>query len=846
MIRGGSDMAVGEMGANAAPDGQGPAPAAGRSVLRVAGLGAAAVMLVAGGVLVSGRDAGEPFAMVVLAVLAAIGLIALVAAFAGLVVPARREEENFGRLVVDATATGFAVADESGEIRFANDAYRNILGLGADEPPATPERLLAGRREVSEALYRLAEAARRQSSWSEDIRLITEGREEPRWLRLQVRPAGEEAPVRMVWQVADISGDSVRQEDTFRELQQIINYLDHAPVGFFSLRPDGRIAYLNATLAGWLGLTLDKTTGGAVEIGEIVSGGSAALLNDLRPAPGGSRIETFDMDLARVDGTSVPVRIIHRVAFDAEGRPRASRSVVLNRARREDGAEDLRAAEVRFARFFNNAPIAIATLDADGTVTGANPAFARLFAGRGARGRPFGDVVDVDNRAALGALISRASAGEAELSPLDVAFGGGRTGQVYLSRIEDARDGSIGLLAYTVDTTEQRSLEAQFAQSQKMQAIGQLAGGVAHDFNNVLTAIIGFSDLLLANHRPTDPSFPDIMNIKQNANRAAGLVRQLLAFSRRQTLRPEVLSLTDVIADLSVLLGRLLGETIDLDVQHGRDLWLVKADLNHFEQVIINLVVNARDAMGEGGTVAIRTLNVPAEKVAEVHESALPAADYVMIEVSDTGMGIAKENLEKIFEPFFSTKEVGKGTGLGLSTVYGIVKQTGGYIFADSAGEGEGATFRIFLPRHIAEAGEAEPTRELRDARPRTDLTGKGTVLLVEDEDAVRAFAARALESRGYTVLPAQSGEQALELVDEADGAVDLVVSDVVMPEMDGPTLLKELRKRNNDMKIIFISGYAEEAFRKSLGDEERFRFLPKPFSLKQLAQAVKDAIEAE
>ena len=824
------------------------------AALRAAVLALLALAVVVAGVFLAGRSAGEPLALVLLAVLAAIGLAGLLAAAAGLIAPVRARPEAFGELIVDSAGTGYAVADANGDIVFANQAYRSIFGFEDGATLTSPEQVLAGHREASESLYRLTEAAGRQAEWSEDIRLITVGREEPRWLRVQVRPLGETGEegeaggvgsARMIWNVADISGDSVRQEDTFRELQQIINYLDHAPVGFFSLRPDGRIAYLNATLAGWLGVSLDKTTGGAVAIDEILAGTAGALLRNHRAASGGTRVETFDVDLARADGKTLPVRILHRVAFDSAGAPRASRSVVLSRARGRDGDEDLRAAEVRFARFFNNAPIGIATLDASGTVTGFNPAFARIFASRNMRGGTLPQMVDEESRLALTGLIARAAGGEPDISPLDVTFGGNRTGQVFVSRTEDARDGSIGLLAYTIETTEQRSLEAQFAQSQKMQAIGQLAGGVAHDFNNVLTAIIGFSDLLLANHRPTDPSFPDIMNIKQNANRAAGLVRQLLAFSRRQTLRPEVLSLTDVIADLSVLLKRLLGETIELDVQHGRDVWLVKADLNQFEQVIINLVVNARDAMDAGGTVTIRTFNVPSEKVGEHNEAALPVADYVVIEVTDTGMGISKDNLEKIFEPFFSTKEVGKGTGLGLSTVYGIIKQTGGYIFVDSPGEDEGATFRIFLPRHVAVEGEAEPTREIRDSRPKADLTGNATVLLVEDEDAVRAFAARALEARGYTVLPAQSGEQALELVDEVDGAIDLVVSDVVMPEMDGPTLLKELRKRSPDLKIIFISGYAEEAFRKSLGDEERFRFLPKPFSLKQLAQAVKDALDA-
>ncbi len=816
------------------------------SGVRIFSYGVCILLLLALGIFVTEQMAGGSFALVILAILSGIGVIALIGIITGFLVRARSPVANFGSLVSLTSSTGFAVADSEGAIRFANDAYRDILCPDEADVIATPEQYFSGHREASEALYRLSESARQREPWSEDIRLITGDLDEPRWLRVSVRPVGETDDELTVWQVADISIDSMRQEDAFLELQQIINYLDHAPVGFFSLRPDGRIAYLNATLADWLGLSLDKTTGGAVAIEDIVSGASATLLRDYPATPGRVHVQMIDVDLTCTDSTSVPVRILHRVEFDDNGLARASRSVVLNRTRSEDVDDDLRAAEVRFARFFNNAPIGIATLDDTGSVLDANPAFSRIFAGQRATGGSVELVLDDDSREALLILLKRAGTGKTDLLPIDVSFGHGRTGQVFISRMEDARDEPTRLLTYVIDTTEQRSLEAQFAQSQKMQAIGQLAGGIAHDFNNVLTAIIGFSDLLLVNHRPTDPSFPDIMNIKQNANRAAGLVHQLLAFSRRQTLRPEVLSLTDVVSDFSVLLKRLLGETFELEVQHGRDLWLVKVDHNQFGQVLMNLVINARDAMDEGGTVLLRTSNVPAEVSVDMNKNLMPAADYVLIEVEDAGMGIAKENLEKIFEPFFTTKEVGKGTGLGLSTVYGIVKQTGGYISADSLGEGEGATFQIFLPRHIVRKDDIEPLKELRDPKPKSDLTGKETVLLVEDEDAVRVFAARALEARGYTVLPAQSGEQALKLVEEAGGGIDLVVSDVVMPEMDGPTLLKELRKKKYKFKMIFISGYAEEAFRKSLGDEEDFRFLPKPFTLKQLAQAVKDALDDE
>ena len=431
--------------------------------------------------------------------------------------------------------------------------------------------------------------------------------------------------------------------------------------------------------------------------------------------------------------------------------------------------------------------------------------------------------------------LDAAIAGQGLIEPVDIAFEGDkeRSGRVYLSPVERAEGESEAAIAYAIDTTEQRALEMQIAQSQKMQAIGQLAGGIAHDFNNMLTAIIGFSDFLLMNHRPTDPAFQDIMNIKQNANRAAGLVRQLLAFSRQQTLRPERLQLGDVLSELSILLGRLLGENIELKLDSGSDIWPVKADLHQFEQVIINLAVNARDAMPNGGKLVIRTANVGERDSLELGQHRVPPGEYVLIEVSDTGTGMAPEVMQKMFEPFFSTKEVGRGTGLGLSTVYGIVKQTGGHIIPDSE-LGRGTVMRVYLPRYVEVAGEAEPARApapVRREQPK-DLTGRGTVLLVEDEDAVRSFAARALGQRGYHVLEATTGTEALEMFTSYNGDVDLVVSDVVMPEMDGPTLMKHLRSERPDVKIIFISGYAEDAFRRNLSDKEDFMFLQKPFDL--------------
>ena len=494
--------------------------------------------------------------------------------------------------------------------------------------------------------------------------------------------------------------------------------------------------------------------------------------------------------------------------------------------------------------FYDHAPIGIAVLDDAGRVLESNAAFGSIAGlDRGsAAGTRLADIAQENDRAELVSNLEAARKGGARGAPLEVGIAGGdrKLAQLYLGRLDEGAARS-GLIAYLVDTTERGALEEQFVQSQKMQAVGQLAGGIAHDFNNLLTAMIGFCDLLLLRHAPGDQSFADIMQIKQNANRAAGLVRQLLAFSRRQTLQPKTLNLTDVLAELSHLLRRLIGETITLKLVHERDLGLVKVDQGQLEQVIINLVVNARDAMPEGGTLTIETANLTFENAQAMGHERAPAGEYVRIEVRDTGEGIAPEHIDKIFEPFFSTKEAGSGTGLGLSTVYGIIKQTEGFIVPHSA-PGEGAVFSIYLPRFAAEV-EARAA-EADGVRGALDLTGRGTILLVEDEGPVRVFAARALSAKGYTVFEAESGEAALELLASRVPNVDLLITDVVMPAMDGPTLLRRAREARPGMKAILISGYAEDVFRGSLESAEDVRFLPKPFSLKELAGAVKAVLE--
>ncbi|TPK72929.1 response regulator [Mesorhizobium sp. B2-4-15] len=810
---------------------------------------------------------GDPFLLGMLGVLAMIGVGFLFATAIGFVqITPRSTGDELSKAFVDSMSQGLLVTDTKGRVVYANRAYAEMTGASSAADLKTVEGLLSDVPEASVTIYRLASGLRDGQPGDGEFRLAQSIRPgaEPgaRWYRTRARTfsvPGQRLPM-LAWQLADISQERAEQERFFLDLQKAIDHLDHAPAGFFSADQDGRVTYINATLAEWLGIDLASFTPGAVTLPDIVAGDGMALVRSVKADPGTTRNAVIDLDLTTMTGEALPVRFMHRVSASREGVGGPTRTIVLNRTQGEDASADLRASEVRFTRFFNSTPMAIAGVDANGRILRTNAPFLLLFSSvvdRDAVDRRvrLDTVIHERDRPAFAAAFEKARQRQADIDPIDTVLPGNEERHIrfYVNAVADGTGGEgaeESAIVYAVETTEQKALEGQMAQSQKMQAVGQLAGGIAHDFNNVLTAIIMASDLLLTNHRPSDPSFPDIMNIKQNANRAASLVRQLLAFSRKQTLRPEVLNLTDVLADLRMLLARLVGNDIKLKIDHGRDLWPVKVDIGQFEQVVVNLAVNARDAMPAGGDLTVRTRNVTAEECKTFPYRELTAADYVVVEVEDSGSGIAPDVLKKIFEPFFTTKEVGKGTGLGLSMVYGIIKQTGGFIFCDSE-VGKGSTFRIFLPRHIAEAkkaaepGDTPSSAPVKPADNTKDLSGSATVLLVEDEDAVRMGGVRALTSRGYTVHEASSGVEALEVFEALGGKVDIVVSDVVMPEMDGPTLLGELRKRQPDIKFVFVSGYAEDAFARNLPAEAHFGFLPKPFSLKQLATIVKDMLES-
>ncbi|WP_226780806.1 hybrid sensor histidine kinase/response regulator [Oceaniglobus trochenteri] len=491
-------------------------------------------------------------------------------------------------------------------------------------------------------------------------------------------------------------------------------------------------------------------------------------------------------------------------------------------------------------RYFENLPVPILQIAADGKVDRANRRARQLLDDMDIVGQGLASVVEGLGRPVRDWLAD-AFDGRGLHRPEVVRLTPGKVDrylQITLGQI--GQEDGVKLVAVLHDATELKTLEAQFVQSQKMQAIGQLAGGVAHDFNNLLTAISGHCDLLLLRRDEMDPDFADLEQINQNANRAASLVGQLLAFSRKQNLRPEYLDLRLTLAELTHLLNRLVGEKVHLSFSHDPALLPIRADKRQLEQVIMNLVVNARDAMRAGGKITIET---QAETLAEPmarDRVIVPAGVYVTVRVRDQGVGITPDKLPKIFEPFFTTKKAGEGTGLGLSTAYGIVKQTGGFIFADST-PGEGSCFTLYFPAHRAEEGAAV---KVADARPAKSIqVGDGVVLLVEDEAPVRAFASRALRLRGYTVIEAENGEEAMTILEDSTLRVDIFVTDVIMPGMDGPSWVKEALMTRPETKVVFVSGYSEENLSETQANIPNSVFLPKPFSLTQLTSTVQDQL---
>ena len=791
-----------------------------------------------------------------LALIGAVAFSFLGAAAATVAVITARSARNLLCDVFDSMPSPRQLIDAKGRAIYSNPSYGERFGDAALPAPDALEARLEEGSEARTLLTRLREDVRQGIGGSIEFP-VPAARGEETWYQVSAYPLVHRRGMTF-WFIDDITLQRQMEQVMNEEQARFIDLMEHAPIGFFSSDPEGRLLFVNQTFAGWLGATQEKLMKGGWRLHDLLSEPAPKGTPPYAVAPEAESRESLEVRLKPFDGPPFEALISLEMVKDMEGKLLRTRSVARHLTRERRDAEALAQSERRFARLFDAAPMGLALLDSEGCVLEYNRCFAAIArpSGKLGKGQRFEELFAEEDRPALAAVFAEIdSAGDTEAEPRDsvrapveVRFLGEPPKVAALSLLwaEDLDDQQSGYVAYLEDVTEQKALEAQFVQGQKMQAVGQLAGGIAHDFNNLLTAMIGFSDLLLLRHRPGDQSFADIMQIKQNANRAANLVRQLLAFSRQQTLQPKVLDVTDALAELSHLLRRLIGDTVELQLVHGRDLGLVKVDHGQLEQVIINLAVNARDAMPEGGRLVIKTSNVALTTSLRQENEVVPPGNYVLIEVIDSGRGIAPEHLSRIFDPFFSTKDVGEGTGLGLSTVYGIVKQTGGHIHVTSKPD-EGTTFAIYLPQHVAEAGAAEKTQELAEKR---DLTGIGTVLLVEDEDAVRSFSARALRNKGYDVLEARSGEAALEVLQNgaAQGAaatkeIDLLITDIVMPRIDGVSLVRQVRETYPEMKVIFISGYAEDTFRQRLDQIDGMHFLSKPFSLKELAGKVKEVL---
>ena len=718
---------------------------------------------------------------------------------------------NLARALVQSSRAAVAVTDRSGRLVCANDSFEERFP-GLPTPPELP---------LSEAAVdALGKAGR--AAWREGSARTPPGALGRSGLAASVTRAGDEADL-LVWQFDGAAGGA-GADDTGRALSgELGDRLGQAGIMAALIGPEGRVIAANAVLRARAVGTAEATLDGR-DLGPLLSVDAGGVLRFSREGAGGP-----------------PLRLLEVPLFDAPDAPLAV--ALLD----EEAAPALPSGDATPVRsLIAMIPLGIALVDREGRLMQMNDAFLRAAAVKpGAHPLYPGDLVVRDDKSVVADAVRRFAAGATHSSDMAVRLAD-RPDEPVVLTIAAARGlGDAAVLLSLKDNTEEARLKRQAEQATKMQAVGQLAGGVAHDFNNILTAILGHCDLMLMRHSPGDSDYDDIQQIRNNSGRAAALTRQLLAFSRQQTLRPQVLQLPDVVSEVSNLLRRLMGELVTMNVHHGRNLGHVRADPGQLEQVVVNLAVNARDAVlarypQGGGQLTISTFAVSASEVERMGHSILPPADYTALEVQDNGTGIPRAVLPHIFEPFFSTKEQGKGTGLGLSTVYGIVKQSGGWIFADPDIP-EGARFTIFLPVHAATVAAAAPRPAAKPASRPADLWGSGTILLVEDEDMVRAVAERALTRQGYQVLTAENGEAGLEKLAEA-GRPDLIVTDVMMPTMDGPTMGRHARERYPDLPILFMSGYAEEQLRKSI-DLDNISFLPKPFSVQQLAEAARDAM---
>ncbi len=756
--------------------------------------------------------------------------------------PFQKKKTKTGQNVylwLEALAEASLITSRNGKPYHANRAYRECAhktGLDADIRPPSLARLLGGRGDLSPPLFRLARAARQGLYHQEYLGAISLGQEKPSYYQLSVAPLFDSL---VLWRLTQRKKKDDAEKGKHGNLGMGLEE-ENAPIGLFRASASGRVMAINACLRRWSGVLLSET----VPLESLLGASAASVFLDNKR----------EGDLRRVDvrwgqegdrffeGT---VMGVWSPQHDSAAPPFLLGSVypkeiILHQESTgkevsEDHNEEKKSSD--FPDFFTSAPFGVAYLEGENPETAllgdANTALMDMTEGGATPGTPFKELF---KKQADAMVFSTSSDGDATSYELELLSG--QDVHVYFVKAEDKK-----VWVFVLDISQHKDLERRLFQAQKMQAIGQLAGGVAHDFNNLLTAIRLNCDELLGRHPVGDPSYPELQKINQTVARAASLVRKLLAFSRKQTVRTEVLNVGAVLSDFSILLRQILEEKVQLDIQHGLDLPFIKADKSQLETAIMNLAVNARDAMREkkDGRLTIRTQAMTGEEARAFGAELEGEKDYLLLEVRDNGCGMDNETLKKIYEPFFTTKPIGEGTGLGLATVYGIVQQAGGSVLAKSK-EGEGTQFFLFLPACTSEEQEKklpQPSVEPVEYEA-SDLAGRGLVLLVEDEDAVRSIAAKTLRRRGYDVLEAEDGEKALAILQENRGKIDVMVTDVVMPGMDGVALLEAAHEYLGHTRVIFISGYAEDQFSETLARHPDVSFLPKPFTLSQLAEYVK------
>ena len=730
----------------------------------------------------------------------------------------------------------------------SNAAFRSLSemasGMGESGGPVTIDRLFGGSPGVMAPVYRLSKAAKAGTARSEDLPAMAIGREgRPVQFRASVAPLPGR---RVLWRLRDVTG----QDTGNVAADPKALYIEEAPVGFFVSRPDSTITYVNAWLRELLGLPEGENV---ARVDDIMRPDSMRMLKRERR---GDNITRAQLTLVARDGIEINVQSVTLWSgrgLDATGRTivTTSSGQLFDKDKRTTARSASRPARDEADPMFDDAPFGVVRLDGasveNAMIADANGAMMALSEGRAMPGARFADLFQAED--------GERSLGEALVDSISHAVGlplAGETLRYANVRIVLDETGAPSI-AYIMDMTAHKELETRLYQGEKLQALGTLAGELAHEFNNALTGIILSTDKLMIRHSVGDPSYPDLKVIHEWSARAAEFIRMLKAYARQETLKREVVDVTEWLSDFNVLLRQLVDERVVMNVRHGRDLPKIKVDKGQLEACIMNLSNNARDAMlGKGGgKLDIVTSAVTADHAHERGFNYVEGGDYLLIEVIDTGTGIPADKLQKIFDPFFTTKEKGRGTGLGLSTVYGIIKQSGGFICVSSE-VGKGTTFYLYLPalsaedlakeQPEAEGDEARATKSTARRRP-ADVSGRGRILLVEDEHGVRGIAMHLLKSCGYDVVEAADGEKALAILEAEPNSFDLLISDVVLPGIDGPALVKKARKLIENTRVIFISGYAERDLAKALDEEADVAFLPKPFTLRQLAEKVKEEL---